>query len=419
MDNVTFAAARRFPLLGRPRPTCPALPLRIQEVTEAVTAAERHGEHGLNDAAHALNKAALIASDCGMPHLAEQLCWRHINAYQQADRPLTVTEARYLLEPVLNLARLQLRAEQGDRAVRLLDEMYQAVTKRHDLTIADQRLAIGDLIGDPPERRQLREWTWLQLVCEGVKAYALAERWNAAAEHARRLNGIGDHLMEGRQAAIIAACQHDNLPTARALLAHSTITQPWEQEVATCLHIMCVRPDSPANDQHLDAAVARYRTREPLPGYASYRARFGLTIATLSYLARPHIATTLLWRIAEDAIESGDGYAARDVLGFREPVGGISNRQLDHLTTITTSAGLGLGTMPEPVQRNLDDAVTRAEAILRTALDHPTTTARAAVASPRRVEASPGNTTASATWRQDDRWPANQRTFPAYGSQRS
>lgn len=419
MDNVTFAAARRFPLLGRPRPACPALPLRVQEVTDAVTAAERHGEHGLNDAAHALNKAALIASDCGMPDLAEDWCWRHINAYQQADRSLTVIEARYLLEPVLNLARLQLRAEQGDTAVRLLDAMYQAVTQRHDLTIADQRLTIGDLIGDPPERRQLREWVWLQLVSEGVKAYVLAGRWNAAAEHARRLNGIGDHLMEGRQAAIIAACQHDNLPTARALLTHSTITQPWEQEVATCLHIMCSRPDSPANDQHLDAAVDRYRARDLLPGYASYRARFGLTIATLSYLARPHIATTLLWRIAEDAIDSGDGYAARDVLGFREPVDGISNRQRDHLTAIATGAGLGLGAMPEPAQRNLDDAVTRAEAILRAVLDHPRMTARATVTSPRSADASPGNTTASATWRQDDRWPTNQRSFPSFGSQRS
>src|SRR5690348_8131751 len=92
------AAIRRFPLLGRPRPDCPALPLRIQEIADAVDNARHKADHGMADAAHALNKAALIASDAGMTDLARRLCWRHIDAYRRTGRPLSILEARYLLE---------------------------------------------------------------------------------------------------------------------------------------------------------------------------------------------------------------------------------------------------------------------------------------------------------------------------------
>jgi hypothetical protein len=97
------AAVRRFPLLGRPRPDCPTLPARIQEIADAVDTARHKPDHGMADAAHALNKAALIASDAGMTDLAEHLCWQHIDTYRHTGRPLTILEARYLLEPVLNL----------------------------------------------------------------------------------------------------------------------------------------------------------------------------------------------------------------------------------------------------------------------------------------------------------------------------
>src|SRR5204863_8370932 len=46
MPDATLAAVRRFPLLGRPRPICPALPLRIQEITDAVDTAAQKAEHG-------------------------------------------------------------------------------------------------------------------------------------------------------------------------------------------------------------------------------------------------------------------------------------------------------------------------------------------------------------------------------------
>ncbi|HEX8343330.1 MAG TPA: hypothetical protein VF657_01120 [Actinoplanes sp.] len=365
MNDTIHAATRRFPLLGRPRPACPALPHRIQEVTDAVATAEHKPEHGLTDAAHALNKAALIASDCGMPDLAERICWQHIHAYRRLDRPLTVLEARYVLEPVLNLARLQIRADQGTTAVHLLETMYHAVTRREDLTIGDHVLPTADLTGEQHERRQLHEWVWLQLISEGVRA--LAGRWQAAAEHARTHNGIGVHLMEGRQAAIIAACLHDELSQARKLLTDSTPTEPWELEVAACLNLMCTRPGGANNERHLETALVHYRARGPMPGYASYRARLGLTIVTLSSHVRVDTAAALLRQVADEAIASLDGYAARDVLGSLEPTNRITDRQHAQLTAIATESGLGQP-LPDPAKRQVVCATARAEAVLDAAL---------------------------------------------------
>lgn len=367
--NHTALAARRFPLLGRPRPHCPPLPLRIQEITDAVDTATRKAEHGLHDAAHALNKAALVASDSGMTDLAEHLCWQHINAYRHLLRPLTILEARYMLEPVLNLARLHLRAQQGTLALTLLNAMYKAVTERGDLTVGHHLLPTSHLTGEHQERRQLREWVWLQLIGEGIRALALANRWNDAAEHARAHNGIGAHLMEGRQAAIIAHCLNDDHAYGRALLDQSTPTEPWEQDVAACLRIMCAQPTNPDSAHYVTATVTRLTARlSPSPGYASYNARLGLTIATLAASTSNTLATTLLREVAERAIASQDGYAARDVLGHREPASGITPYQRETLHQRAVDAGLGIGTIPDPYLQHLTSASRDAVAVLRIAL---------------------------------------------------
>ncbi|MFI5893788.1 hypothetical protein ACIA5D_27175 [Actinoplanes sp. NPDC051513] len=367
------AAVRRFPLLGRPRPDCPALPARIQEITDAVETARHRADHGMADAAHALNKAALIASDAGLTDLARRLCWQHIDTYRHAGRRLTIREARYVLEPVLNLARLQIRTDQGSAALRLLESMYHAVTRHCDLIVAEQTLPLANLTGEPADRRQLRQWVWLQFIGEGVRALALAGRWDEAAEHARHHNGIGDHLMEGRQTEIITHCLNGTRPQARMLLAESTTTETWEHDIAACLHLMCLptsdEPTAPTGAVPLlTAAVGRYDGSNSSANYASYRARLGLTIATLANTIRASMATALLTRVAENAISSADGYAARDVLGFRDPIEGITDAQRRRLNYRAAEAGLGIGTLPESILQRLTAGSDEAAAVLGTAL---------------------------------------------------
>ncbi|WP_128763684.1 hypothetical protein [Micromonospora sp. MW-13] len=89
------------------------------------------------------------------------------------------------------------------------------------------------------------------------------------------------------------------------------------------------------------------------PSYASYRALLGLAGAILANATQPELAARLLHHTARQAIDTADGYAARDILGFREPLKGITADQHAALRRIATTAGLGLGELPEEVVRHL------------------------------------------------------------------
>ncbi|MEV0344916.1 hypothetical protein AB0H88_04070 [Nonomuraea sp. NPDC050680] len=351
MDPTTLrAAVRRFPLVGLARPGHPPLPERVKEIADIAETAARPGADTLHEGAHALNKAALLASDCGLPDLARDLCWQHINIYRGAGHPLTVLQARYMLEPALNLARLQIRADAGQHALRLLDAMYQAVTHGTDLVIENRTLPLTNLTGTPKERHKLREWIWLQYLADGIRALALADRWDEAVTHARAHQGIGLHLMEGRQAAIIAPCLRDTLSAARAVLEESMATEPWEQQVASCLRVMCAEPDGAPPSRDAAAMVEQFLGHGLMPGYVVFRTRFGLTVATLADTTEA--ANRVYAQLAAEVIASGDGYAARDMLRHR-PLAGVSDTHRQALTDLVVSSGLRAGALSAPLLDSL------------------------------------------------------------------
>ncbi|WP_086820201.1 hypothetical protein [Allokutzneria sp. NRRL B-24872] len=369
MNPATLAAVvRRFPLLGRPRPACPALPERVQEVADIADAATRDGVDRLAEGAHALNKAALIASDCGLPDLARDLCWQHINLYRAANQPLTVHQARYMLEPVLNLARLQLRAHEGDQALRLLTAMFQAVTSNTDLVIDGHTLPLGNLAGTRAEHHKLREWVWLHLIGDGIRALALAGRWDDAVAHARAHRGIGLHLMEGRQATIVAHCMNGNPTAAREALAESTPEQPWERQVAACLKVMCTDTDSTSAHRNISAMIARFVEYQPMPGYAVFRAQLGLTITILGGAIDADAASRVLAQVTDEVIASGDGYAAREVLRYRGAQIAITSEHRARLTGLVNAACLGAATLPDPLSQSLLNSTQTAAMAVSTGL---------------------------------------------------
>ncbi|MEV0396906.1 hypothetical protein [Polymorphospora rubra] len=96
---------------------------------------------GRAEVAVAYNRAALIASDCGLHNLATDLCWQHVA--RSPHWPLDAATARLTLEPVVNLARLAIRAGDGDGAHRLLDSLYDGVTRRVDIAIDGRHERIG------------------------------------------------------------------------------------------------------------------------------------------------------------------------------------------------------------------------------------------------------------------------------------
>jgi hypothetical protein len=134
---------------------------------------------------------------------------------------------------------------------------------------------------------------------------------------------------------------------------------------------MCTEPTDTLMAHHLATAIERFAARSPMagctsyrarPGLTIYRARPGLTIATLASTVRPELATQLLGQIADEVIDAADGYAAREALGFREPIEGITEHQHGNLSRLVAESGLGLGTLPRPTRQRLttaaDDAMT-------------------------------------------------------------
>ncbi|WP_405087563.1 hypothetical protein [Microbispora sp. NBC_01389] len=358
MDTTTLTpAVRRFPLLGRPRPACPALPERVTEIAEIARTAERQGPDGIAEATHALSKAALLASDCGMADHARDLCWQHIDVYRTAGAPLTVLQARYMLEPVINLARLQIRADAGQQALRSLEALHQAVTAGADLSVDGRTLPLANLVGTRREHHKLREWVWLQYLADGIRALTLAGRWDDAVAHATAHKGIGLHLMEGRQVLIIAHRLRGELPAARGVLDASTLTQPWEHLVAACLSVMCADPDSRSAGQGIRAMIDGFARHTPMPGYAVFRARLGLAVATLASVIDPNAADHVLAQVATEAIEASDGYAARDVLCYHGTQTGLTDKHREALSVVVARAGLGSGTLPGPLLGSLENSV--------------------------------------------------------------
>ncbi|HTJ68775.1 MAG TPA: hypothetical protein VL551_14665 [Actinospica sp.] len=350
MDKTTLAAiSRRFPLLSRPRPACPTLAERVTEITQIALDARRDGADVLAESTHALNKAALLVSDCGLTDLARDLCWQQINIFRDVGPALSVSEAGYMLAPVLNLARLDIRDGAADEVVDLLERMVHAVKERIDLDFDGRTLQLAKIVGTRDEHKKLHEWAWKACLSDGIRAFANHARWDEAVSHAARHRGIGLHLMDGRQASIVAACLNSQDSTAVELLDSSILTQPWERDVANCLRMLCLHAADTATAADAESTVNNFLEQHPVPGYAPYHARLGMTVVALAAELHPKAANRALAHTVEMALKSADGYAARELLG-RTNVG-VQLQASDHraLSELAASSGLGVGELAEPL----------------------------------------------------------------------
>jgi len=335
------------------------LPERVAEVTAYADTARREPTQSLDAAATALNLAALIASDCGLSDLATELCRTHIDAYCAVDRPLTSVETLQLLGPVANLARLRLRAHDGDQAITLLEGLLNAVRTRTDLIVDGRTLPLARVAAGGDDRRRMVQWAWMQLLTDGTKALALAGRWKAAARLAQTHKGIGNHLLEGRQVAIVASLLGGDADGARETLARSVVSEPWERQVAACLAALCA--PSGAEREAVNAMATEYRARALTTEHADYRARLGVTIAALARAANPELADEVLRHAASEAATARDGYAAREVLrhpGIRSALGDMYRERLAH---IVDGSGLVAGRLNGHTLASLQQAATYAK----------------------------------------------------------
>ncbi|GAA3252890.1 hypothetical protein [Nonomuraea helvata] len=361
---------RWFPLVDRPRPTYPPLTERVAEVRTLARDVEDAADPLLG-AARALNRAALIASDCGLPELARELCWRQIAPYRNAGH-LTVRQAMHMLEPVVNLARLRIRAGDAETAWASLSTLYHALKTNTHAVIEGRSLPTQDLTGSPEEHQELRIWAYRVYLSEGTRALVRLDRWQEALAHVEQNKGIGLHLLDGRQVKIVNSCLDGNADAALAVLDGSTITQPWETQVSACLEVLCRLVDNPHADREAALMIERYLAGSPEPGHAVFRARLGLAVVDLTTCAAPARVHPAYTRLVEDALDSADGYVAREVLAHDGCRSFLDHVDEKALTSAAESAGLGIGSIPDQLMADLLAAVERSETAIERVLDTPT-----------------------------------------------
>ncbi|MGH3585897.1 MAG: hypothetical protein ACRDQ0_06205 [Pseudonocardia sp.] len=228
--------ARNFPLIPRPQPSRPPLPQRIDVVAELAGTPPDHPDAASRLAA-AHNLAALIASDCGHPELARTLCWQHHYHYTDL-QPWTAAEARRALEPLVNLARLRIRAGEPDTAITQLESVLEAVRHYGSADVEGRGIDLSRAIATDRDRNEICKWLWNVTLAEGIRALARAGRWDDALTHTQHHRGIGETLLDGRQTAIVAHAMHGDHSTAHAILAASTTVAPWQTATGTCLDLL-------------------------------------------------------------------------------------------------------------------------------------------------------------------------------------
>jgi len=357
----TFAlVASRFPLVPRDRPPCPALDARIAQVAALADQAAQGGDDALVCAAEAHNLGALIASDCGLPDLAHRLCWLQINTLPLG-RPFDAATAKLALQPLINLARLRIRAGDGLAAHEILTALYGAVTARTTAVIDGRILRFDDLVA-PAEHPEIVRWLWTVLLADGTRALTRAGHWAEALDHLARHKGIGQRLLDGRQTAILAHLSRHDHDAARHLIAATTTDQPWEKAVAACLGLLQQRlaGREPTGDgKGIDDLMPPGDRR-----HLRFHLHLGLCLVDLADQSEQR--RDALDAAIDCALVSPDAYAARDLLSHPAARHRLDGDQRALLIERQRQAGLDSGHIPDALRRRLLDSLNLASTLAAT-----------------------------------------------------
>ncbi|MFI9644497.1 hypothetical protein ACIG87_31380 [Micromonospora sp. NPDC051925] len=328
----------RFPLVARKRPPAKPLDARVDRLVRLAETADRESDP--DTASMVFNGAALVASDCGDPHLARAWCHRHASLYLN-QAPLTGYTARFALEPVVNLARLRIREGDGDGAYRLLTHLYTAIVGGTPALLDDLEIQPRQLAADPDELNQIISWLRGTLLSDGTRALTLAGRWDEAVNHVRRYDGIGPTLLDGRQVAVVAHLVQDDGPSAATLLAATKIETPWEQAVHGLLKTWQELAVGTVAVDHADL-IDRVSAVPRAPGLAVFRVRLGLTALDLSVGLPIDVVDNLTKQLVADAIHDEDANAARDLINHPA----VPAEHQGTLRPLMKASGLDQGYLP-------------------------------------------------------------------------
>ncbi|MER5493991.1 hypothetical protein [Streptomyces sp. NPDC002490] len=352
--------AQRFPLVARPRPACLPLVERVHTLCDLAQTAARRDDPSRASAVY--NQSALLASDVGLPTLARDLCRHHADAYLHAG-PLPSRSAIRALEPVVNLARLHIRAGRGHTARQHLLTLYEAVGANSHAHI-DSVTVPAHLTATAEDRREVRNWLWTVLLADGARALTTQGRWTDALTHVEEHRGVGKRMLDGRQISVLAALTADD-PTRAAALLHRTMPgEPWEQVVTACLTALGHRATRQTAHHDEDRLVSMYEALEPGPGTTVFNIRLGLTVLDIigTDASTARRVTDALYR---RTIKQNDGYAALENLQHPGFTALVTVGQRGECREILDTCALGDGKLPSELRAQLTAALHTSDHTIR------------------------------------------------------
>lgn len=358
--------AQRFPLIYRFRPACLPLSRRVHGLAELADAAAANADQGLASAVY--NQAALIASDLGLPDLARKMCHQHAAAYLHAT-PLPGMTAIRALEPVVNLARLQIRAGAADDGRHRLLHLFDAVTNGTSAQFEGVQLP-ADLTLTDTDRHEVRTWLWKVVLADGTRTLTTAGRWAEALAHIEENRGVGQRMLDGRQVAVLAALSHT--PTdAAALITMTTPGERWENAVTGCLDVMCRKALRGPAVPLLDTLVEDYVEHQPDQGMTVFDTRLGLTILDLLEPHQEAAAHRMVAELHRRAAVATDGYAARECLADHRYTSLAEPRQIEAARRLVRACALSSGSLPGPRLVRMTEALRVSDEVIRESMARP------------------------------------------------
>ncbi|MFJ8385567.1 hypothetical protein ACIQ9Q_13845 [Streptomyces sp. NPDC094438] len=361
MWKLPDTIGQRFPLVARPRPACLPLPQRVKGLVELAETAEKLDDPSM--ASTVYNQAALIASDVGTPDIARTMCHQHAAAYLHAT-PLSGETAIRALEPVVNLARLRLRAGEGDDGRQCLLALFDAVSTGASSQIEEIVVPAG-LTATTEDRHEVRSWLWRILLADGTRALTTAGRWAEALAHVKEHRGVGQRMFDGRQVAVLAALAAGNALDAGNLLAVTEPAESWESAVTGCLTALCRRVAGGSWRRYLQDLVAAYLEHPDEDGMTVFETRLGL--AMLDVIASPEepAARLVVADLHRRTNKATDGYAARETLAHPLVARLSTDREMRDCRALLHACALGTGTLPNDLRSQLADALRTSAHVIR------------------------------------------------------
>lgn len=347
--------ARRFPLVARIRPACLPLDARVGRLTELADTASRQNDPG--QASAVFNQAALLASDLALPDYARELCHRHAVLYLTRGLLPAVSAIR-ALEPVVNLARLHIRAGRHDRGHHLLLDLYRAVATGTE-AVLDGITVPARLTETDQQRAEVRAWSWRVVLADGTRALTAAGRWSEALCHIEEHRGIGRRMLDGRRVAVLASATTGDFPAALTLLEGTEPGDPWEDAVIAVLTALC----RPGDHRAAEHALGRCLAFEPEQGLVAFDTRLALTALDAADRDTP-AARRLMAQLTSRTGEAGDGYALRDLLTHEGVRRRLDPRRGVELERTLAACALGSGALPDALRDRLEEALDTAREVL-------------------------------------------------------